>query len=93
MAEYRVPELDLSTRINIGLEMLQSTEQREWGRVTELAQTHGVSRTLLYRIRDQMKAAIIESLAPTAPGPQTRPLFWVQPKSSAGPIGASTGEC
>ncbi len=72
MAKYRVPELDLSTRIEIGLEMLQSTEQREWGRVTELAQTHGVSRTLLYRIRDQMKAAISESLAPTAPGPQAK---------------------
>lgn len=72
MAKYRVPELDLSTRIGIGLEMLQDIPQRGWGRVTELAQTHGVSRTLLYQIREQVEAAIRDSLAPKAPGPQTK---------------------
>ena len=56
MAEYRVPELDLSTRIGIGLEMLLDIPDREWGRVTDLAQEYGVSRMLLYKIRNQKAA-------------------------------------
>jgi len=70
MRQYRIPELDLSTRVKIGLEMLEDIPERNWGRVTELAQAYGVSRTLLYQIRNQVKEAVENSLAPKAPGPQ-----------------------
>ena len=60
MAKYRVVELDLSTRQAIALEMLQSVKERGWGRVTELARKHGVSRMLLYMIRDQARNALAE---------------------------------
>lgn len=42
MAHYRLPELDLSTRITYALEMLQPIPARKWGRVTELAHTYAV---------------------------------------------------
>lgn len=70
MAQYRVPELDLSTRIEIGSEMLQDVQERGWGRVTELAQMHNVSRTLLYKIRNQVQDALTSVLSPKPPGPQ-----------------------
>ena len=72
MAKYRVVELDLSTRQAIALEMLQSVKERGWGRVTELARKHGVSRMLLYMIRDQARNALAEWLAPKRPGPQPK---------------------
>ena len=72
MAEYRVPGLDLSTRIGIGLEMLLDIPDREWGRVTDLAQEYGVSRMLLYKMRNQVEEAIRGALSPKAPGPQAK---------------------
>jgi hypothetical protein len=45
MAHYRLPELDLSTRVWLAREMLQPIPERGWGRVTELAQTYAISRT------------------------------------------------
>jgi hypothetical protein len=39
MPQYRIPELDLSTRCMLGLEMLGPIPERAWGRATELAQT------------------------------------------------------
>jgi hypothetical protein len=72
MAKYRVPELDLSTRQAIAMEMLQDVKERGWGRVTELAEKHQVSRTLLYQIRDLASAALTEALAPNEPGPQPK---------------------
>jgi hypothetical protein len=72
MAKYRVPELDLSTRQAIAMEMLQDVKERGWGRVTELAGKHQVSRTLLYQIRDRASAALTEALAPNEPGPQPK---------------------
>ena len=70
MAHYRLPELDLSTRITFALEMLQPIPPRKWGRVTELAQTWGVSRTFLYDLRDRALDVLTEGLTPRAPGRQ-----------------------
>ena len=66
MAEYRVPEFTLEQRIDVALQMLDPG--REWGLVSELACLHGVSRTLLYEIRDRARQAIGEALYPRAAG-------------------------
>jgi hypothetical protein len=70
MAHYRLPELDLSTRIALAIEMLQPIPERDWGRATELARTHSISRQLLYQIRDRASESLIASLMPRQPGPQ-----------------------
>jgi hypothetical protein len=68
MAHYGSSELDLSTRIMLALEMLQPIPEREWGRVTELAQTYAVSRTFLYNLRDRALDVLVQSLLPRQPG-------------------------
>jgi hypothetical protein len=70
MVHYRLSELDLSTRIMIALEMLKPIPEREWGRVTELAQIYDVSRTFLYDLRDRALDVLAEGLSPRKPGPQ-----------------------
>jgi hypothetical protein len=70
MAHYRLPELDLSTRITLALEMLQPIPERKWGRATELAQIYGVSREFLYQLRDRVLDSLTTVLAPRQPGPQ-----------------------
>ena len=70
MADYRLPEVDLSNRILIALEMLQPIPKRKWGRATELAQIYGVSRTFLYDLRERALDVLIEALSPCTPGPQ-----------------------
>jgi hypothetical protein len=69
MAYYRRNHLDLSTRVEIAVEMLQPIPERKWGRVTELAKTYNVSRTLLYDLRDRAKQVLSDSLLPRQPGP------------------------
>ena len=66
MAEYRVPEFTQEQRMDVAVRMLDP--ERKWGLVSELARLHGVSRTLLYRIRDRAKEAILEALNPRAAG-------------------------
>ena len=68
MAHYGLTELDLSTRIRLALEMLQPIPEREWGRVTELAQSYAVSRTCLYNLRDRALDVLIQGLSPRKPG-------------------------
>lgn len=70
MTQYQVARMDLSTRVEIGLKMLQNSTERGWGWVTEKAATYGVSRQMLYDIRDQLRAALVEALQPQAPGPK-----------------------
>jgi hypothetical protein len=65
-----MPELELPTRFEIGLEMLQEIPDREWGRATELAEKHNISRTLLYQLRDRAKEALVKGLLPRKPGPK-----------------------
>jgi hypothetical protein len=69
MTHYRLPELDLSTRLSLAVEMLQPIPEREWGRVTELAHSYGVSREFLYQLRDRAREALTTVLAPGQPGP------------------------
>lgn len=70
MAKYRIPELDLATRIMLAVEMLMPIPQRAWGRATELAKANDISRTLLYKFRDRGLEALVAALAPQQPGPQ-----------------------
>jgi hypothetical protein len=70
MANYRLPELDLSTRTALMLEVLKPIPERRWGRVTELARIYGVSRGWLYELRDQALNALQQVLTPHKPGPK-----------------------
>jgi hypothetical protein len=70
MAHYRLPELDLSTRVWLAREMLQPVSERGWGRVTELAQSYAISRTFLYDLRDRALEGLTEGLLPRSPGRQ-----------------------
>lgn len=70
MGHYRLPELDLSTRISLAVEMLRPLPEREWGRVTEMAAQYGVSREFLYQLRDRALEALNSVLVPGQPGPQ-----------------------
>lgn len=72
MTAYRLPKLDLSTRTTLTLEVLKPIPERRWGRVTELAHTYGVSRSLLYKLRDQALDALRQGLAPHKPGPKPK---------------------
>ena len=73
MAHYRLTELDLSNRIELALEMLKPIPERPWGLATELARRYGISRTLLYELRDQAWRALDEALSPHSSGPQPQP--------------------
>jgi len=66
MAEYRVPEFTLEQRFETVLQMLDP--DRPWGLVSDLSRLHGVSRTLLYELREGARDAIIEALFPRAAG-------------------------
>lgn len=70
MAKYRVPHLDLSTRIEIVAELLLPASKRDWGRITQLAQTCGLSRPRLYQLKAKAQATLESVLAPQNPGPQ-----------------------
>jgi hypothetical protein len=68
MLEYRRKDLDLSTRIFLGVEMLYPAEVRGWGRASELAEEYGISRSLLYQIKDRVFEALEAALKPKAVG-------------------------
>lgn len=72
MPQYNRPEIDLSTRMALAIELLPPIPERPWGRVTELARLHDVSRQSLYEIRDRVLQAIANALAPRQPGPQSQ---------------------
>lgn len=70
MGKYRVSNLDLSTRMEIVAEMMLPVSERGWGRVTELARIHGVSRTRLYQLKEKARRMFTAALTPKNPGPQ-----------------------
>lgn len=72
MAQYRLSELDLSTRLQLTAEMVLGVQERGWGRASQLAQQYGVSRTLLYEWRAKALQSLSDILQPHGPGP--RPL-------------------
>lgn len=63
MAAFRLPELDLATRIEIALEMRQPRAERGWGRVSELQRQYGVSRTWLYELGARATQGLATALA------------------------------
>jgi hypothetical protein len=69
MGQYRLNELDLSTRVRLTAEMVLSAQERGWGRAKQLAQDYGISRTLLYEWRDKAVQSLTEILQPHNPGP------------------------
>ena len=71
MAHYRLSHIDLSTRIALGLQMLDP--EREWGKASELARQYGVSRKFLYQVAGRAQQALQRALAPQPVGrrPQT----------------------
>lgn len=70
MSDYRLKDIDLSTRIDLGLRMLNPT--RPWGEVSALAREYGVSRKLMYELRDKSAQALQEALAPQRVGRKPR---------------------
>ncbi|MEA3308741.1 MAG: hypothetical protein U9Q70_04410 [Chloroflexota bacterium] len=70
MSNYRLPEIDLSIRKQLTLEMLKPIPERAWGRATELSEQYGVSRKFLYNLRDQGLAALSNRLLPQKTGPK-----------------------
>jgi hypothetical protein len=75
MAHYRLSHIDLSTRIALGLRMLDTT--RMWGEVSQLAREYDVSRKFLYELAEQAKQALEGALAPKQAGrkPQSTPVM------------------
>ena len=68
MAEYRVPEFTAAQRAAAVRQMLVPRPQRQWGTVSELARQYGVSRTLLYELRDRALDAIAQAVLPRESG-------------------------
>jgi hypothetical protein len=68
MKEYHTSKLEMSTRVEIALEMLRPIPDRRWGRVTELAVEHGISREWAYCLRDKAKAVLEAAMVSKAPG-------------------------
>jgi hypothetical protein len=68
MLEYRRKDLDLSTRIALGLEMLVPAEVRGWGRASELVREYEISRSLLYQFKDRVQTALETALQPKPVG-------------------------
>lgn len=72
MKEYDSTGLDMSSRIQIGLEMMRPAKERGWGRATELAQEYGCSRSWLYELGARTKAALKTGLEPGQVGRPTK---------------------
>ena len=68
MAEYRVPEFTLEQRTDVAVQMMVPLPERRWGLVSELARRYGVSRTILYKIRNRGLGGLAEALLPRDPG-------------------------
>jgi hypothetical protein len=68
MSYYRLPNLDLPTRIDLALQMLNAS--RPWGLVTDLAREYQVSRKFLYQQRDKAEAGLLTALSAQPPGPK-----------------------
>ena len=67
MSYYRLPHIDLSTRISLALEMLNAS--RHWGLATHMANAYQVSRKFLYQLRNRARAGLVRQLSGQQPGP------------------------
>jgi hypothetical protein len=68
MSYYRLPHIDLSTRISLALQMMDVS--RPWGVVTHLGKAYQVSRKFLYQLRYKAKAGLVTALSGQQPGPK-----------------------
>ena len=68
MTEYRIPGFTLKQRTNVAVQMAVPLPERKWGLVSDLARQYGVSRTILYEIRDRGLGGLAEALIPRDPG-------------------------
>jgi hypothetical protein len=68
MTNYRIPELDLSTRLDLAVRMIDP--YREWGEVTKLAREYNISRKFLYEQQSKVEQAMRAALEPQRPGPR-----------------------
>jgi hypothetical protein len=68
MPHYRLSHLDLSTRFDLAVQMLDPS--RPWGLVTHLAEKYQVSRKFLYQQRDKAGTVLLTALAAKVPGPK-----------------------
>lgn len=66
MSYYRLKDIDLSTRIELGLRMLDPS--RAWGEASGLAEAYGVSRKFLYQQSKQMRNVLALALSPKPAG-------------------------
>jgi len=79
MAHYRLSHIDLSTRMALGLQMLDP--MRTWGEVSQLARQYGVSRKFLYELCAQARHALQSALAPKQAGRKPQPAQLVIDRS------------
>ena len=70
MRDYRLKEIDLSSRIQLAQKMQDPS--RQWGEVTELSRRYQVSRKFLYQLKWKATEALQEALAPKKPGPKEK---------------------
>lgn len=66
MSHYQLAHLELSTRINLALKMLDP--ERKWGDASALAKEHGVSRKFLYQLQDRVWSAVEQVILPKSAG-------------------------
>ena len=68
MSEYRSKDLDLSTNIPIGLEMMHPTQARGRGRASQLADEYGISPSGLYKLKAKAQKAFAAGMRPGRAG-------------------------
>jgi hypothetical protein len=68
MANYRLPQVDLSTRIDLANMMMNPA--RSQGQISQLAKEHAVSRKFLYQLQTKAEIALSIGLEAQWPGPK-----------------------
>ncbi|MCR4408412.1 MAG: hypothetical protein NUW24_16085 [Anaerolineae bacterium] len=70
MTQYWIPEFTPEQRAAVTVQMLSPS--REWGFVTKMAHRYGVSRPLLYKLRDRLWDTLVEAMQPRPAGRPTQ---------------------
>ena len=70
MTHYRLQHIDLSMRMELAYQMLDPN--REWGRVSKMAEDYAVSRKFLYGLRGKVQLVALDILSPQQPGPKPK---------------------
>lgn len=70
MTHYRLQHIDLSMRMELAYQMLDPN--REWGRVSKMAEEYAVSRKFLYGLQGKVQLVALDILSPQQPGPKPK---------------------